>query len=81
MWLRMSSLAIFLALLAACAAQPLTPLQEKAYSAIEDCRRGWWSVRAVLVTPEGGLQIEGRADEVFKVKRCLEERYGYRFPN
>ena len=60
-------------------APTLTPQQEYAYKAVEDCRKtgnqGDWTY---TVGPTGSVRFEGRVDGFSPVKECLKQK-GFRF--
>lgn len=72
---------VFLAVGLTGCASSLTPLQERALDAFRDCQKLAPTAVLTQATPEGGLGFESREGDYQIMKRCLEERYGYRFPN
>ena len=75
---RVAALAVAIAIVGC--APTLTPQQERAYKAVEDCsatalQRDW----TYWVLPNGSIRFEGRADGFGPVQQCLTEKFGYRF--
>ena len=63
-------------------APSMTPLQEKAWDAFKDCQQLAPTAQLTELTPDGRFGFMTRESTEFTtMKRCLEERYGYRFSN
>lgn len=65
--------------LAACSAPLTTARQESTMDHVESCLRHGPTVQLARVNPDGSLTLTGQATDLTRVKRCLTERYGYRW--
>lgn len=59
----------------------VNPLQERAYNAFKDCQ---WNAPAPTaqiteMREDGRFNYSAAPGDVARMKKCLEERYGYRF--
>lgn len=64
--------------LTACASN-LSPLQERAWDAFQDCKPKAPSAVLNQIYEDGRLSYSAREGDVGIMQRCLEEKFGYRF--
>lgn len=64
---------------AACVA--MTPLQDRAWHAFQDCQSVARTAQLRQVTPDGRLGFEAEDGDMAKMKACLRDRWGYPFVN
>ena len=63
--------------LTACA-ENLTPAQQRAWEAFQECRKLAPTANLTRLDPDGSLGFESREGDVQVMFRCLNERYGYK---
>ena len=63
--------------LAACAPK-LSPLQERAWDAFQDCKQKAPSAVIQQIHEDGRLSYTAREGDVGIMQRCLQEKFGYR---
>jgi len=78
---RLVTLALALVGGAAASCVAMTPLQERAWYAFQDCREGARTAQLREVTPDGRLGFEAEDGDMANMKQCLRERWGYPFVN
>ena len=59
----------------------MTPLQERAWHAFQDCQRVARTAQLRQVTPDGRLGFEAEEADMANMKQCLRDRWGYPFAN
>lgn len=77
--MRLPVAGIALAITLSGCAQPLNPVQQRAWDAFQDCRTLAPTANLTWLTPDGGLGFESREGDYQIMIRCLNERYGYGF--
>jgi hypothetical protein len=60
-------------------APTLTPLQERAWDAFQDCKQRAPSAVLNQVHEDGRLSYTAREGDVGIMQRCLQENFGFRF--
>lgn len=78
---RLATLALALVGGAAASCVMMTPLQERAWHAFQDCQHVARTARLAQVTPDGRLAFEAEDGDMAKMKQCLRDRWGYPFVN
>jgi hypothetical protein len=59
----------------------MTPLQDRAWHAFQDCQRVARTAQLRQVTPDGRLGFEAEDGDMVQMKTCLRDRWGYPFAN
>jgi hypothetical protein len=75
----LAGLGLVLGATASCVA--MTPLQERAWHAFQDCQRVARTAQLRQVTPDGRLGFEAEEADMANMKQCLRDRWGYPFAN
>ncbi len=73
---RYATLFLIASTLTACAAAKMTPAQSRAWDAFQDCRKLAPTANLRGLTPEGGISVESREDDLQIMQKCLSERHG-----
>lgn len=80
--LRPSAIVLALALAGVSACAPtMTPLQERAWHAFQDCQAVARTASLVQITPDGRIAFGAEDTDMPKMKQCLRDRWGYPFVN
>lgn len=78
---RLATLALSLVIGATASCVTMTPLQERAWHAFQDCQHVARTARLAQATPDGRLAFEAEDGDMVSMKQCLRDRWGYPFVN
>ena len=78
---RLVTLALALVGGAAASCVAMTPLQERAWHAFQDCQSVARTAQLRELTPDGRIGFEAEDGDMANMKQCLRERWGYPFVN
>jgi hypothetical protein len=76
-WWSYGTLLMAVVALTACAPK-LSPLQERAWDAFQDCKQKAPSAVLNQIHDDGQLSYSAREGDAGIMQRCLEEKFGYR---